>query len=107
MRVGMKKPDETPTQKTVRMEITAGATRWYNDEWEEFLKLCEKREVKPTDQIRRLVRDLLADRYITLSSLKPEAFVELQKYADDLGVVTQTAAERIITDFLVERRRER
>ena len=101
------KKDEAPTEKIERMEITAGATRWYADEWESFLKLCDRREVKPTDQIRRLVRDLLADRYFTLSGLRPEALAELNRYADELGIVTATAAERIITDFLMSRRRER
>ena len=68
------------------------------------MRLCEKREIKPTDQIRRLVRDVLANRYVTLNGLKPEAFAELEDYADELGVVTQVAAERIVSDFLMQRR---
>ena len=89
------------------MELTAGATRWYADEWDAFTHLCERRDMKPTDQIRRLVRDMLADRYVSLNGLKPEMLAELQDYAADLGVLTQVAAERIISDFLMVRRRER
>jgi hypothetical protein len=101
------KSDEAPTEITPRMEVTAGATRWYADEWDAFTSLCERREIKPTDQIRRLVRDVLADRYVSLNGLKPEVLAELQSYAHELGVLTQVAAERIIADFLMVRRRER
>ena len=99
--------EQTTRTKTGNLEITAGATRWTQDEWDDFVALCEKKGMKPTDQIRRLVREFVAGRYVNLNGLRPDSFAELEKYADEIGVVLQVSVDRILTDFLIARRRER
>src|SRR5690348_11591120 len=107
----MKRTSEETT-KTKRADgpdygVVRGATRYDPVEWETFEKFCEKNGLAPGTYIKKMTRDVVAGRMVALGGIKPEALAELKKYADEMGLELPTAVERIVTDFLVVRRRER
>ena len=87
--------------------VVRGATRYDPAEWEAFEKFCEKNGLAPGTYIKKMTRDVIAGRMVALGGVKPEALAELKKFADEMGLELPTAVERIVTDFLVARRRER
>lgn len=87
--------------------VVRGATRYDPAEWEAFEKFCEKNGLAPGTYIKKMIRDVIAGRMVALGGVKPEALAELKKFADEMGLELPTAVERIVTDFLVARRRER
>ena len=86
---------------------TRGATRYDPDDWKRFEAFCEQRGISTGLYMRKLVRGTLSGRVVVFDDLKPEALKELQEYADYLGLELPGAVAFIVTQALIERRRER
>ena len=100
------KTEKTKTRTgTVRLDMTRSvrASNW--DDYEEAALRIYR--TNHTDMMRSFMNDVAAGNYINMQGLRPETEQELAKFAEDLGITLQAAVDRILSEFLLERRRQR
>lgn len=87
--------------------VTKGSARYDVEEWARFEKICDARNISPTQQVRRLVRDFTDGRLVELNDLKPETLGEVQRHAAGLGLELRNVVAQIIAEWVATKRKER
>ncbi|MCC6805783.1 MAG: hypothetical protein IT381_00035 [Deltaproteobacteria bacterium] len=93
------------TEATTETQTVTKSGRFDAGDWERFVKWATSRGTSEWDELRYLIRNRLSGHCVVLTGFKPESLIELEEYADELGIDTEQAVRMVLINFLTERRK--
>jgi len=100
------KTKDTETTKT-QTAVTQKFGRFDPAVWAKFDAWCDKRGMRTSSFIDRIVTDVIDGHYIHLHQLRPEAVLELERSADETAMSVDLLVGRILSDWCVGKMAER